>query len=56
LAYPREDEILTADGTERQYIEEILPDKLKLSLDYQMRRGFVSDLGVLLRTAVGLFR
>ncbi|MGA7684768.1 MAG: sugar transferase [Terriglobales bacterium] len=55
LAYPREDEILAADGTERQYVEEILPEKLRLSLDYQRRRSFFSDLGILLRTTVGLF-
>jgi lipopolysaccharide/colanic/teichoic acid biosynthesis glycosyltransferase len=55
LAYPREDEILAAGGAERQYIEEILPDKLRLSLDYQTRRSLLSDIGVLLRTAIGLF-
>lgn len=56
LAYPREDEILAADGTERQYVEEILPEKLRLSLEYQRRRGFLYDLEILLRTAAGLMR
>lgn len=54
LAYRHEDQILTADGIEQQYLREILPAKLQLSLDYQQRRSFLSDLGILLRTAVGL--
>lgn len=54
LAYRREDQILSADGIEQQYVREILPAKLQLSLDYQRRRSFLSDLGILVRTAVGL--
>ena len=54
LAYRHEDQILSARGTEQQYIEEILPAKLRLSLDYQKQRSFLSDVGVLLRTAFGL--
>ena len=54
LAYRREDQILCADGIEQQYVREILPAKLKLSLDYQQHRSFLSDLGILVRTAIGL--
>lgn len=54
LAYRREDQILSADGIEQQYVREILPAKLQLSLEYQHRRSFFSDLGILMRTAIGL--
>ena len=54
LAYRREEQILSASGIEQQYVGEILPAKLKLSLDYQHQRTFRSDLEILLRTALGL--
>jgi lipopolysaccharide/colanic/teichoic acid biosynthesis glycosyltransferase len=54
LAYRREDQILSAERIEQQYTQEILPAKLQLSLDYQRRRRFLSDLGLLLRTVAGL--
>jgi len=54
LAYRREDEILTAGRIEQQYVEEILPAKLRLSMDYQQRRSFLSDVGILLKTAFTL--
>jgi lipopolysaccharide/colanic/teichoic acid biosynthesis glycosyltransferase len=54
LAYRREDEILSATQTEQHYIAEILPQKLKLSLEYQNRRTFLSDIAILLRTLRGL--
>jgi lipopolysaccharide/colanic/teichoic acid biosynthesis glycosyltransferase len=52
LAYRREDQMFSLDRMEQQYVEEILPAKLKLSLDYQQRRNFLSDLGILARTAL----
>lgn len=55
LAYRHEDQILSASGIEQQYVGEILPAKLKLSLDYQQKRTFWSDLRILLRTALSLF-
>jgi lipopolysaccharide/colanic/teichoic acid biosynthesis glycosyltransferase len=54
LAYRREQQILAASRIEQQYIGEILPAKLKLSLDYQQQRTFCSDLRVLLRTALAM--
>ena len=54
LAYRREEQILAASRIEQQYIGEILPAKLKLSLDYQQQRTFCSDLRVLLRTALAM--
>ena len=54
LAYRREDQILSSGRIEEQYVEEILPAKLRLSLDYQRRRNLLSDLRILLQTAFGL--
>jgi lipopolysaccharide/colanic/teichoic acid biosynthesis glycosyltransferase len=36
---------------ERQYLEVLLPAKLRLSVDYARRATLISDLGVLVRTA-----
>ena len=53
LAYRREDQILSPDRMEEQYVTEILPEKLALSLAYQQRRTFFSDVRILLRTILG---
>jgi lipopolysaccharide/colanic/teichoic acid biosynthesis glycosyltransferase len=55
LAYRHEDQILSADRLEQQYVREVLPAKLTLSLDYQQRRTFLSDIGILFRTMLKLF-
>ena len=55
LAYRREDQILSAAKVEEQYVRTILPAKLRLSLAYQARRTFLSDVGILLRTVTSLF-
>jgi lipopolysaccharide/colanic/teichoic acid biosynthesis glycosyltransferase len=54
LAYRREDQILSAASVEQQYVQTILPAKLQLSLAYQARRTFLSDVGILLRTVAAL--
>jgi len=54
LAYRREEEIRSASRMEDQYVNETLPAKLKLSLDYQARRTFLTDIGILLKTAFRL--
>ena len=54
LAYRHEDQILSASRIEQQYVGEILPAKLQLSLDYQQKRTFWSDLRILVRTALRL--
>ena len=51
LAFRHEDRILCADRLEQQYVDEVLPAKLALALDYQQRRTFASDLAILFRTA-----
>jgi len=54
LAYRREETLFVAERMEQQYVSEILPEKLKLSLDYQRNRSFFSDLRVLLNTVLNL--
>jgi len=54
LAFRREETLLIAERMEQQYVSEILPEKLKLSLDYQHKRSFFSDLRVLLNTVLNL--
>jgi lipopolysaccharide/colanic/teichoic acid biosynthesis glycosyltransferase len=54
VAYSREDRVFSSSKIEQQYVSEILPEKLRLSLEYQRRRGFFSDLGILLKTIASL--
>jgi lipopolysaccharide/colanic/teichoic acid biosynthesis glycosyltransferase len=54
LAYCREDQRFSSGNIEEQYVKEILPAKLKLSLEYQKNRTWLSDLRVLLQTVFGL--
>ena len=54
LAYRREEQLLSAERIEEQYVAEILPAKIRLSLAYRERRTLVSDIGILLKTALSL--
>lgn len=54
LAYRHEEQCFQAGAIEQQYLARILPDKLRLSLEYQRRRNFFSDLAILLHTVAGL--
>lgn len=56
FAHRREDQMFSRSRMEQPYVDEILPAKLQLSLDYQQRRTFFSDLGILLRTVFGLIQ
>lgn len=55
LVYRREEEMFSAVRFEQQYIEEILPAKIKLSLAYQKQRTLLTDAQVFMRTALGFF-
>lgn len=54
LAYRQEEKIFLAKGIEEQYVSQILPAKLRISLEYQERRTFYSDCWVLLQTVFNL--
>jgi lipopolysaccharide/colanic/teichoic acid biosynthesis glycosyltransferase len=53
LAYRREETMFVSGQIEHQYVSAILPDKLRLSLEYRLRRSFGSDVWILLKTILG---
>lgn len=51
IAYRNENEILAeSDNPEQTYIDEVMPDKLALNLEYVRRRSLVYDLQLILKT------
>ena len=56
VANRHEDKLLSAVQIERQYVDEVLPAKLRMSINYHMRRTFMSDVGILLSTGLILFK
>ncbi len=56
LKYRYESDLLAkSDDPERTYIEEIMPDKLQLNLEYLDRQSFWYDIGLILRTLARIF-
>jgi lipopolysaccharide/colanic/teichoic acid biosynthesis glycosyltransferase len=47
---------LSGADWEREYIERIMPEKLRIDLEYLARRNVMSDVGVILQTFAALFR
>lgn len=56
LRYWNEAELLKGDDWETVYREQLVPAKLALEFDYARTRTLWSDLGVIARTALGLFQ
>lgn len=56
LAYIDEEKLLSGGGGEARYLEDVMPQKLALELQYVKRAGFVSDLSILARTAARVLR
>lgn len=56
LLYRNEETQLTGDHWERTYIEQIMREKLRIDLEYLSRRSVASDLNLLIRTAIAIFR
>ena len=54
LIYRNEEEMFRPGSIEKQYLEQILPEKLRLALEYRSRRTFISDLEIICRTVLGL--
>lgn len=54
LKFRNEEQFFKEGSIEAQYIEKILPRKLKLALEYERSRTFLSDLQILFRTVVSL--
>ena len=57
VEYRHEEELLAAagDDLEHVYLTQILPDKLRLDLDYIEQQSFLFDLSVLAQAALSLF-
>jgi lipopolysaccharide/colanic/teichoic acid biosynthesis glycosyltransferase len=57
IKYRHEEEILAAagDDLERIYLTEILPDKLRMDLEYIEQQSLFFDLSVLVQAALSLF-
>jgi lipopolysaccharide/colanic/teichoic acid biosynthesis glycosyltransferase len=54
LRFRHEDQFFQEGSIEAQYVEKILPRKLKLALEYERSRTLLSDLEILFRTVVSL--
>jgi lipopolysaccharide/colanic/teichoic acid biosynthesis glycosyltransferase len=55
IKYRHESEILAKAGAdwEKAYVEQVMPDKLRLNLEYlRQRRSLLSDVSIILRTLV----
>jgi len=57
IKYRHEEELLAAAGSdlEHVYLTQILPDKLRMDLEYIERQSFLYDLAILAQAAVSLF-
>ena len=53
IVFRNEEKAFTKEDLEKQYVADILPRKLELSLGYQRTRTFVSDVKILIRTVIG---
>ena len=57
IKYRNENELLEkSEDPESYYIDNIMPDKLKLNLDYIEQRSFTNDLKVIFKTLITIFR
>lgn len=56
IKYKNENELLeSSDNPEKFYIKEIMPNKIKMNLDYISDRSFFRDIKVILNTLKALF-
>lgn len=57
IKYRNESELLgQAKDPERMYVEGIMPEKIRLNLEYAEQATVLSDFTIILRTLMGLFR
>ena len=56
LRYRHEERLLDGPDWRQVYVEQVMPHKLQIELDYLAHRTAWSDLGILLRTLLALFR
>lgn len=48
--------LANSDNPERTYVEEIMPEKIRLNLEYQQQANVLSDFGVIIKTALRIFK
>lgn len=53
LRFRNEEQLFREGSIEEQYVENILPIKLRLSLEYHRARTFISDIEIIFRTVLG---
>jgi lipopolysaccharide/colanic/teichoic acid biosynthesis glycosyltransferase len=57
IKYRHEENLLVTCGNpEDFYLTKILPDKLKMDLDYINKQSFLFDLSILIKAALSLFK
>lgn len=57
LEFIDENEMLSkVENAEQEYIDKVMPAKLAINLDYIKKAGFFSDLEIILRTLLTIFR
>jgi lipopolysaccharide/colanic/teichoic acid biosynthesis glycosyltransferase len=56
LQFRREEELLTGPNWQAAYFKEILPQKLAIELAYLQRQTFWTDLELILKTILAIFR
>ena len=56
ICYRHEEQLLASQDWEETYINHVLPDKLRLELEYLETSSFISDLGIIWGTFLALFR
>ena len=56
IKFRNENDLLAqADDPEKFYIEKIMPEKIKISIDYIRKRNFFTDLGIIFKTVFSIF-
>jgi len=56
IEYFNENELLgKSENPEMKYINEVMPDKLKLNLQYINSRSFIKDIGIIVKTIKKIF-
>jgi lipopolysaccharide/colanic/teichoic acid biosynthesis glycosyltransferase len=56
VKFRNESELLTGVDWERTYIETVMPEKLRIDLEYVQNTNLLHDLGIIARTVLALFR
>jgi lipopolysaccharide/colanic/teichoic acid biosynthesis glycosyltransferase len=57
ILYRSESEVLAQSADpERTYIEEVMPEKIRINLQYSDKRGLQNDLAVIVRTLLALLK